>query len=244
MNTQPSIETRLWDYIDGHTGPEEKSAIEQLIDSNIEWRNKYHELLEVHQLMSKGLELDEPSMRFTQNVMEDIAKYHIAPAAHSYINKRIIWGIFAFFILTIVGFLIYSLGQMNWSSSGSGSGSLPFNIDTSRISSFNFSKVFNNSYTTVFLMINAVLGLVLLDMYLNKKKNNYKKSIEAGSWLTIISLRITSSRVVDCGPSGSDCPLLVSGVIYSIPAVILKDLLLKLILMYKGAPQLVHPCTW
>ena len=168
MNTQQSIEERLWDYIDGHAVPEEKSAIEQLIESNIEWRNKYHELLDIHQLMSNSLELDEPSMRFTQNVMEDIAKYHIAPAAQSYINKRIIWGIAAFFILTIVGFLIYGFGQVNWSSGGSGN-SLPFNIDTG-ISKINFSKFFNNTYTNIFLMVNVVLGLVLLDMYLGKKK--------------------------------------------------------------------------
>lgn len=175
MNTQPSIEERLWDYIDGLAVPEEKSAIEQLIEANIEWRNKYHELLEVHQLMSNSLELDEPSMRFTQNVMEDIAKYHIAPAAQSYINKRIIWGIAAFFILTIVGFLIYGFGQVNWSGGSSGSNTLPFNIDTSRINSFDFSKVFNSTYTSIFVMVNAVLGLVLLDMYLGKKKRQLQE---------------------------------------------------------------------
>jgi hypothetical protein len=174
MNTQQSIEERLWDYIDGHAVPEEKSAIEQLIESNIEWRNKYHELLDVHQLMSNSLELDEPSMRFAQNVMEDIAKYHIAPATQSYINKRVIWGIAAFFILTIVGFLIYGFGQVNWSSGNSGS-SLPFNIDTSAISKINFSKFFNNTYTSAFIMINAVLGLVLLDMYLGKKKKQLQE---------------------------------------------------------------------
>jgi hypothetical protein len=175
MNTQSSIEERLWDYIDGHSLPEDKSAIEQLIDSNIEWRHKYHELLEVHQLMTKSLELDEPSMRFTQNVMEDIAKYQIAPATQSYINKRIVWGIATFFILTIAGFLIYSFGQINWSSGGSGNSTLPFNLDASRINSIDFSKVFNNTYTNVFLMVNAVLGLVLLDMYLGKKKKQLQE---------------------------------------------------------------------
>lgn len=176
MPTQPSIEERLWDYIDGISGPEEKSAIEQLIDSNIEWRKKYHELLEVHQLMSQSLELDEPSMRFTQNVMEDIAKHHIAPAASSYINKRIIWGIAAFFILTIVGFLIYGLGQVNWSGGSSGgSTTLPFGLDANRVNSFDFSKLFNSTYTSIFVMVNAVLGLVLLDMYLGKKKKQLRE---------------------------------------------------------------------
>lgn len=171
MPTQPSIEERLWEYIDGLCQPEEKSAIEQLIESNIAWRQKYHELLEVHQLMRHSLELDEPSMRFTQNVMEDIAKYHISPAASSYINKRIIWGIAGFFLLTILGFLIYVLGQVNWSAGSGGDTALPFGIDPGGI---NFSKIFNSTYANVFLMVNAVVGLVLLDMYLGKKKKQWK----------------------------------------------------------------------
>lgn len=175
MNTQQQMEERLWDFIDGISVPEEKSAIEQLIESNLEWKKKYHELLDIHQLMNNSLELDEPSMRFTQNVMEGIAKYHIAPAAQSYINKRIIWGIGAFFILSILGFLIYGFGQVNWSASGSSSSTLPFNVDTSRISKFDFSKIFNSSYTTVFMMVNIILGLVALDMYLGKKKKQLQE---------------------------------------------------------------------
>lgn len=176
MNTQPSIETRLWDYIDGLSSPEEKSAIGQLIESNIEWRRQYHELLEVHQLMSNNLELDEPSMRFTQNVMEDIAKYQIAPATKNYINKKIIWGIGSFFILMIVGFLVFIVGQMITSSGGSNNGNttLPFNIDPNQL---DFSKAFNSTYANIFLVINAVMGLVLLDMYLGNKKKQLREKL-------------------------------------------------------------------
>lgn len=174
MNTQPSIEERLWDYIDGLASPEEKSAIEQLIESNIEWRRQYHELLEVHQLMSNSLELDEPSMRFTQNVMEDIARYQIAPATKNYINKKVVWGIVSFFVLTIVGFLIFILGQMV-TTGGSGNTALPFNLDPDRL---NFGKAFSSTYATVFVMINAVLGLVLLDMYLNNKKRQLQEKLQ------------------------------------------------------------------
>ena len=86
----------MWDYIDGNCNEKEKSFIEQLIETNPEWKAKYQELLEVHQLMQTSLELDEPSLRFRQNVMEEIAKYQIAPATKSYINKNIIRGIGAF----------------------------------------------------------------------------------------------------------------------------------------------------
>jgi hypothetical protein len=168
MDIQPTIEERLWDYIDGTCNAEEKTFIEQLIATNLEWKAKYKELLEVHQLMG-NLELEHPSMRFTQNVMEEIGKYQIAPAAQSYINKKVIWGIGAFFLLSIVGFLIYGFGQVDWSSGGSDAF---WSIDFSKV---NLGVFFNNTYTNVFMMVNVVLGLVLLDMYLGKKKKQWGK---------------------------------------------------------------------
>jgi hypothetical protein len=161
-----NIEDRLWDYIDGTSNAEEKSFVEQLIATQEAWRIKYHELLDVHQLMNTSLELDEPSMRFSQNVMEEIAKYQITPATKTYINKKIIYGIGIFFVAMIAGMLIYGLGQINWSDASS---------STDLFSKYNpnkidFSKFFNNTYTTVFMMVNVVMGLMLLDMYLGKKR--------------------------------------------------------------------------
>src|ERR1700730_6302252 len=102
------VEARLWNYIDGIASAEEKSAIEQLLQSNLEWQRKYRELLDVHQLLH-AIELEEPSLRFTRNVMEEIAKHQIAPATKSYINKKIIYGIGGFFVTMIIGFIIYGL---------------------------------------------------------------------------------------------------------------------------------------
>ena len=92
MNTQRNIEERLWEFIDGHSSLEEKTVIERLLQTDVEWKAKYSELLEVNEMLQSS-ELEAPSMRFTKNVMEEIAKMHIAPATKSYINKRIIWGI-------------------------------------------------------------------------------------------------------------------------------------------------------
>ena len=166
MNTQHNIEVRLWDYIDGSCNAEEKTFVEQLIATQEEWRKKYQELLDVHQLMSNSLELDEPSLRFSQNVMEEIAKYQIAPATKSYIDKKIIYGIGIFFLVMIVGFFVYGLGQINWEDSNS-------SLDASAskwIDKIDFSKFFNNTYTNIFMMVNVVMGLMLLDMYLGKKR--------------------------------------------------------------------------
>lgn len=168
MSSQQNMEERLWEYIDGICPDEERLFIDELIATNKEWREKYQELLELQNLLSHNLELDEPSMRFTQNIMESISKYHIAPAAKTYINKRIIWGITLFFFCSIIGLLIAGIAQMTWPA-GDPNASL---LDYSKIniSKVDMSGFFNNTYTTVFMMINAVLGLVLLDMYLNRKK--------------------------------------------------------------------------
>ena len=171
MNTEYNMEDRLWDYIDGSGNAEEKSFVEQLIATQEAWRKKYHELLDVHQLMNTSLELDEPSMRFSQNVMEEIAKYQITPATKTYINKKVIYGIGIFFVAMIAGMLIYGLGQINWTDSGSSNDLLskynPGKID--------FSKFFNNTYTTIFMMINVVMGLMLLDMWLGKKRKELQE---------------------------------------------------------------------
>ena len=164
MNHQPTMEERIWDYIDGLSSPDEKNFIEELLASNLEWKTKYGELLEVHQMMQQHIDLEEPSMRFTQNVMEEIAKYQIAPATKSYINKNIVRGILVFFVTMVVALIAYGFSQVDWSSGNPGSG-LP--LDISRV---DFSKVVNNNYTNAFVMINVVLGLILLDMYLGKRK--------------------------------------------------------------------------
>ena len=165
-----NIEDRLWDYIDGRSNTEETSFVEQLIATQEAWRTKYQELLEVHQLLNTSLDLDEPSMRFSQNVMEEIAKYQITPATKTYINKKVIYGIGIFFLAMIAGMLVYGLGQINWTDSSGVSNDILTKYNPGKI---DFSKFFNNTYTTIFMMVNVVMGLMLLDMYLGKKRKQF-----------------------------------------------------------------------
>ncbi len=172
MKEQELIEARLWEYIDGLSNPEEKTAIEKLIEANLEWRRKYKELLEVHQLMTSS-ELEMPSMRFTRNVMDEIARYQVAPATKSYINKRIIWGIGIFFLVMITGFLVYGFSQVNWSAPSTGSS--PIQDELNKLPKYDWSKFMSSTYTNIFMMINVVLGLILFDMYLQGKKEKAKQ---------------------------------------------------------------------
>jgi hypothetical protein len=170
MNTQQQMEERLWDYIDGLSSPAERSALEEWMAANMEWQRKYRELLDVHQLMN-GSELEEPSMRFTKNVMEEIARHQVAPATKTYINKNIIRSIGAFFLTLIAGFLTYCLVQFKWSSPDSASG--PSQMASSyhtELEKFNWAKVLNGPYAVIFFLVTVVLGLMLLDMYLQRKK--------------------------------------------------------------------------
>ena len=164
MDTIQEREQRLWEYIDGLSTAEERSAIDKLVQENREWRALYHELLQVHQALT-GTELEQPSLRFTKNVMEEIARHQVAPATKAYINQKIIWGIAAFFILSIVGFLIYGIGQIDWSVSQQSES--PLGIDFTKVE---YGKLFNSTVMNVFMMLNAVLGLMLLDRYISSKQ--------------------------------------------------------------------------
>ena len=168
MDNQNDIEVRLWEYIDGFSSNEEKTVIEKLVSENAEWKAKYHELLEVHQSLNL-VELEEPSMRFTKNVMEEIAKYQIAPATKTYINSKVIWSIGIFFLTMIVGFLVYAIAQIDWTIAGDSKSTL--GVDLSRV---DYSQMFNSTLMNGVMMLNVVLGLVLLDRYLSNKNKRLK----------------------------------------------------------------------
>ena len=173
MIQQHDMEQQLWSYIDGVSSGDEKTAIEKLLETNLEWKNKYHELLQLNQLL-KSSELEHPSMRFTKNVMDTIAKYHIAPATKQYINNRIIWGLGIFFLTMIVGFLVYGFGQVNWSAPSNGKSDLPVDLSKVDLSRVDFTKFFNNTWVNVFMMINIVIGLALLDRVLANKRKQFR----------------------------------------------------------------------
>jgi len=168
MNTDNNMEARLWEYIDGWCDADEKSVIEELIRQDKAWSGKYRELLDLKRLILSD-ELEQPSMRFTKNVMDEISRLHIAPAAKTYINKNIIRGLAIFFVSMIVGFLAYGFGQINFRSTGESK--LP--VDISKIDlpqNIDYSVFFNNNYVNAFMMLNMILGLFLLDQFLERKK--------------------------------------------------------------------------
>jgi len=157
-----NIEERLWNYIDGDCTPAEQQAVAQLIAEDEVCRRQYNELL----LLSKEfstMEMDEPSMAFSYNVMETIRTEQAMKPLKSAINQRIIKGISAFFILSISILVIITLGSVNWHTPDAGIVMPEMNVK--EVSGFFTAPVVKG-----FLFFDVVMGLFILDTYLRRNK--------------------------------------------------------------------------
>jgi hypothetical protein len=156
------MEKILWDYIDNTIRSAEKKEVEQLIQNDAAWKEKFYELKQLKNLLQEDLDLEKPSMRFTKNVMDEIAALGIAPAAKNYINKKIIAGIAAVFLVIIGTLFIQIMLQVNWTT-----GSFQTFFDIEKL---DLSKYLTRPILNVLLMLNVVLALVLVDRFLLRKK--------------------------------------------------------------------------
>jgi hypothetical protein len=161
------MEKLIWEYIDGHVSPSDKERITRHLAEDVDWQIKYKELKRIHVLLQKE-ELEMPSLRFTKNVMEEIAQFQVAPATKNYINKNVIRGITAFFLIMIGGLFIYFIGQMHWVDNPTGSLLPAYHIDANKL---NWGKLLNNTYVNIFIGINVILGLILIDKFMQGRKN-------------------------------------------------------------------------
>ncbi|MDF2382116.1 zf-HC2 domain-containing protein [Nostoc ellipsosporum NOK] len=173
MDKKEEIELRLWDFVEGISSPDEKAAVQRHLDTDPEWQRLFVEIKDVQQLLTQ--EPEQPSLRFSKNVMEEITRQQIAPAAQSYINKRIIWAIGIFLGTLITAALVYGFRQMNWKDD-----SLPVKEfkPLTKLENINVdvSSIFTNNLVNGFLLLNIILGLFFLDRFLaNKRKKHYSE---------------------------------------------------------------------
>ena len=169
MENLKNMEKRLWDFIDGLSTPDERNEILRLLETNPSWQQAYAAMIDMNTLLQET-SLEEPSMRFSKNVMEEISLLKVAPATKNYVNKKIIYSIGGFFLLLIGGMLAYLFTQIDFSQESSIS--LPQNLP---LMNLNWSYYPNSTAISIFLMLDAVLGLMLLDKYLQKKKDRLKE---------------------------------------------------------------------
>ncbi|WP_293311644.1 anti-sigma factor family protein [Pedobacter sp. UBA5917] len=154
-----AIEQQLWDYIDGNLDGSAQKAIEEKIASDPEIKSQYEGLLKLNSVFSE-LDLDEPSMSFTRNVMESVALEPTPIALKTRVDKKIIYGIGGFFVISLLALFGYVLYNSNIS--------LPkFDLDANL--NFNLDKYITPTVLYSFLFVDLAIGLVFLDQFLRKK---------------------------------------------------------------------------
>ena len=165
MQTNEDIELQVWEYIDGTCSLQNQERIALLIAHNEEWKSTYHSLMLLQEGINTNLELAEPSVRFSKNVMESISILQPLQPAKTYINKSVIRGIAAVFILTIATTLIYAVAAINWST--------PANIVELPVLKFNMGSVqdlMNPLLLNLLIGGTVILGLVFLDSALRARR--------------------------------------------------------------------------
>jgi len=174
MYTREQIEQHIWDYIDGLCTPEEKLMVEKLLQTDPEWKKTYLELRDFNTLVASTDFIDAPSMRFNRNVMEEVAKYKVAPPTSSYINKKIIYGVAGFMVFSIIAAVIYGISLLDFSQPASTTIVPEVNLEQYQ---FNWSQYLNSPIMYVFLFMDVIAGLLLLDRYLRRKNEKLRESL-------------------------------------------------------------------
>lgn len=162
MNT---IEEQLWNYIDGNCNFAEKIEIEAKIKADLQYSTTYKELLLVNNELS-NLELEEPSMSFTRNVMEQVNLELKPVALKTKVDNRIIYSIGAIFILSIVAIFGYVVATADLN--------FKFNLTQLNFDLYE-TKIINPTSIRIFLMVDLVLILIYIDSFLRKRKDTTQK---------------------------------------------------------------------
>ena len=156
------IEVQLWNYLEGTASPQEIIFIEHMIATDLIWQAHYKQLQDFNQLLATQIYLDQPSMRFSKNVMEQIVTLQALPSTFHYINKNIIRSIAAVFIFTLIALLGYGYFIINPTPIPN-TVSLPVDINNGFVNNINFKLLLSSSWLNLFMMANIVLLLALLE---------------------------------------------------------------------------------
>lgn len=158
----------LWAYIDGHCLPAEKELVEARLLNDPLWKADYEQLLAFHRELPETILLSAPSLRFTKSVMEEIGRHSMAPAAATYINKKVIYGIAGFVLGLLLVLTGYMMANTDWSSAQWTAPDWKIDEWSPAIPSFKWLS--SPHWATGFFIMNAFLALFLFDRLLAQRK--------------------------------------------------------------------------
>ena len=165
MDEHTDIDILLWEYIDGTGSAAERDRIALLVATNTEWKAKYEELLDLADSL-KAMDMEEPSVRFTKNVMDIIGEGSAVPSVRSYVNPMVIKAIAAFFALSIIVTTVFS-----FVSAGNTAVRVLPRVVTPKVQWHmpDMQHFVTGNTITVLLSVNVVLGLLFLDTFLRQR---------------------------------------------------------------------------
>lgn len=159
-----TLETQLWDYIDGVLAPQDAENLYQRILMEPKTGKLYQELMALS-LQLQGIKADEPSMSFSRNVMDKIGTELPPIALTTHIDKRIIFSVAALFIISLTIVFIYTLANTSFQTT--------MNIPSLEI--IKFGNLSSGLALKAFLFIDVLLALFCIDAVLRQNLNATKK---------------------------------------------------------------------
>lgn len=153
----------LWKYIEGNCDEAELATVEQLLEADKAMKAEWLQRKTLHESL-QHLEMDTPSMRFVQNVMDSLPRLYESSQAVSMRWLRR----FAFATGTITA--IFVIATFSFDTSG-----MSNPAQTNRINNFiNANKTIAETLTNDYalyssMVIFAALSLILLDQWLSKQ---------------------------------------------------------------------------
>lgn len=157
-----NFEQLIWNYLDGIASVEERKHLEQLLKSDVEFIALFEEIKSFH-LQISALDLDEPSMSFSRNLMEKIQLEHSLVPQKSLLGKWLINGIALFFlsaILCVLGILFF---KIEWSQS-SETDWFDFTMPQFALGSSSYSFLIN-----LFVFVDIIVVLYFFDVFFSKR---------------------------------------------------------------------------
>ena len=148
---KPEMEMLLWDYVDGRCTADEASYVREMLEKDEQWRTSYESLVSFNQNLH-GIETEQPSLRFTKNVMDAVAQ--VTPI-RTVQKNWVVWGLCFFFVAAIAIGLIWAL------ASGSTTSSARFSLPDWSIT---------NRGIQAFLLGDVVVILLLMDQLLRRRR--------------------------------------------------------------------------
>lgn len=158
------IEQKIWDYLDGNLDEKGRQEIERLIESNSEYRAVYEDLSDINNSLLK-MDLEEPSLRFTGNIMDKLKNEPVPGSIKSLVDKRIIYGLLIFFLSAIAFLLAVLMFRLDWSTPTEGFDySVNIAVKMPQVDPGRFDWVIKG-----FFFLDTVIVLYLFDYFLRRK---------------------------------------------------------------------------